>query len=279
MNELESICLQKQYSYQKELRISTNKCPSTVEILDEFEGIGNNHTVIYERMVEIYGLPFFHEGTQKHFFCNLVIERRNGATCQGSITFNDYRKRDIPCLSERIKSEITDEVLERYLDTRRFYRFRNPFLLRGQNSRDRYGFGNTTGFGDCGNGKRYGYCSEYIFAGAYITSNSCYSPHLLHNFTYKPLLDDARMRMLIEIRGLVNGVYSLFPYEGKLVEHTQVKTESVSLLLVKKGKTKYVPISVSDKESTIYIAMKNYVAFREQLAEGCTFETRLRVNR
>ena len=74
-------------------------------------------------------------------------------------------------------------------------------------------------------------------------------------------------------------VHSLFPYEGKLAEHTQVKTESVSLLLVKNGQTKYVPISVSDKESAIYIAMKNYIAFREQLAEDCTFETRLRVNR
>lgn len=279
MNELESICLQKQYSYEKELRISTRKCPSTVEILDEFEGIGNNNTVIYERMVEIYGLPFFQEGTRKQFFCNLVIERRNNATCLGGIMFSDYRNRDMQFLYEHIQAEITNEVLERYIDTCRFYRFHNPFLLRGQNSRDRYGFGNTAGFGNCGYGKRYGHCSEYIFAGAYITSNSCYSPYLLQKFTYKPVLDDARMSVCIEVRGLVNGVYTLYPYEGKLVEHTQGKTKSVSLLLLKKGKTKYVPISVSDKESTIYIAMKNYIAFREQLAEDSTFETRLRVNR
>lgn len=144
----------------------------TVELMDQFEGIGENNPYVFESLELVDMLTIRNKETGDSFHVRLVIRRCCVEDCVGDITFSEYKQRQVKDLREYIAGEITAEVLEEYQGENKLFYFSKPYHLRAQNSRNLTGYGWSWGWdGDVGRyqeGTLYGETTDYGFVGAYI---------------------------------------------------------------------------------------------------------------
>ena len=158
----------------------------TVALFDRFEGNGIRNKVAYHRLVMENGLTF---KLGKGVYFNLVLERGRYDEYEGrGMTITFFKEYGDAFLTEYMDSEITDEIIEKYKDKDKFYRFTKPYLIRAQNSINRTGYGwqwnwNTDGsLNDYQKGTFYGETTNYYFVGTYISSDFLYKPNLRTSF-------------------------------------------------------------------------------------------------
>lgn len=231
----------------------------TVELLDKFEGIGQQNERKYKRLVIENGKYFQISGGEIVYF-NLVIERGRGSDYVGDITFTEFKKGEDSELRAHIFSEITDEIISCYKDKDQFYRFSKPYLLRAQNSSNRTGYGWewdwSGGYGDYIEGTLYGETTNYFFVGAYITTG----------YTY-----DAKNRKPFDKETETSGIPQKFEvifYDGKLKHITQNITKHKFLKINADSGIKYVPIAYDEAEKVLYVNKVNGNKFKEIILSG-----------
>lgn len=161
---------------EEELAVSVYEDTKTIEILDRFEGYKGNTNKPYKRLVvrngsRIYGDYYFH----------YVIERGHKKEYVGDITFTSFKKNETSDLENHVKTELKSCDIKRYLDKDQYFRFKEPFHLRAQNSHNRTGYGWdwdwSYGVGSYTEGTFYGETTDYIFSGVYISSDWLYEKY------------------------------------------------------------------------------------------------------
>ncbi len=144
----------------------------TVNLMDRFEGFGEQYTKSYQRLVIKNGMLFCNYGDP---YIHLVIERRTSNNIKGDITFTEFKQGEIIGLRQHIIEELDHTILEGFCDKDQFYRFQTGYLLRAQNSKNRSGYGWSwnwkNGVGTYIKGTEYGETTDYVFVGAYISSS------------------------------------------------------------------------------------------------------------
>ena len=142
----------------------------TIDLLDEFEGIGERNLYRYE-MLEILSALTLRKNN-KLLRLSLVVKRCKAGECTGDITFTEFKQGKVAELKQYVSKQITDEVIEKYQGTRKLYYFDKPYHLRAQNSSNRTGYGWewdwSGGYGSYIEGTLYGETTDYGFVGAYI---------------------------------------------------------------------------------------------------------------
>ena len=104
---------------EEELITCINYDTKTVNLLDRFEGF-DKQGFVYKRIViknPIFKV-YYHNLTVNY---HLVIERRSELDYVGDITFTRLKKGDTNELNQHIKSEITNDIINKYIDKNRFY--------------------------------------------------------------------------------------------------------------------------------------------------------------
>lgn len=142
----------------------------TIDLLDEFEGIGENNPYVYE-MLEIPSAMYLWKNNQ-YLTLSLVVKRCRASDCVGDITFTEFKQDKVAELKNYVSQQITDNVVERYHGKRDIFYFDKPYHLRAQNSSNRTGYGWewdwSGGVGDYIEGTLYGETTDYGFVGVYI---------------------------------------------------------------------------------------------------------------
>lgn len=241
----------------------------TVGLLDKFEGFGSDSTV-YQHIV-IKNCGFYKRYDIGYVGLNLVIERGRGRKSDyiGNITFTDFKKGYTGDLRKHVENEISEEIVEQYLDKDRFYRFSKPYLLRAQNSSNRTGYGWewdwSGGIGSYTEGTLYGETTNYLFVGAYITSSvSGYEPA-----KRKPFLEE-KVDILPGNKMTINSD-NLNIYYGKLCDATANQTIHKYLKINTTDGVKHIPISYDEKEGIYYIHVTQYNKHRQSI-ENADYE-------
>lgn len=221
----------------------------TVDLLDEFEGIGKKNNIVYKRLVIANG-KYQRWSDQGLISFNLVIERGRGTDYVGDTTFTAFKKGEAYGLRKHIDEEVTEEVIKLYKDKNQFFRFSKPYLLRAQNSSNRTGYGWewdwSGGYGDYTEGTLYGETTNYFFVGVYVTSMSTF-------YNEKERLEfstASNEENLIT----VDGRYTVQFYNGKLNRVTSNTVTQAYLKISMGNKDKFIPISLDDEDDVAYIS-------------------------
>ena len=240
----------------------------TVELLDRFEGYGQTRPVRYQRIViknSKYRGLIYHKSTPGF---NLVIERGNRTDHVGDITLTGFKQGRDDKLSQYIAAEITEDIVEEYLDTDRFYRFSKPFLLRAQNSSNRSGYGWTwdwsNGYGDYTEGTQYGETTDYYFVGVYISSGFFYDDKKRKPFRPKESSvicnkGAKSVGSVIDPPAEEEDLYTIRPYTGTVKSMTDNKTIAGYVCVKNDASAKhYIPVIVDDVDNVVYIYKPYY---------------------
>lgn len=223
----------------------------TIELLDQFEGYGEyKGSPAFKRIVICnpkYG-EFIGDTWVSY---NLVIERSNSYDYVGDITFTEFKQNNDYDLREFIKKEITSEILEAYLDKNKFYRFKKPYHLRAQNSSNRVGYGWqwnwAGGYGDYTEGTEYGETTNYVFAGAYITSGYSYRPD--NRTPFSKCKDEP----------LESTEFQVIPYLGDVRDIEKGEIQECYVLTEINGNIKsYTSVFVASGSQNIYVPENDY---------------------
>ena len=247
----------------------------TVELLDKFEGYGQIKPKRYQRIVikncKYRGLV--HHKSTPGF--NLVIERGHRPDHVGDITLTEFKQGNDGELSKYITSEITEGIVEEFLDADRFYRFSKPFLLRAQNSTNKSGYGWTwdwsNGYGDYTEGTHYGETTDYYFVGAYISSGFFYDTK-----KRKPFSPEEKSTACNEDAKFVSSVmdspakgevlYTIKPYIGTVKSMTDNKTVTeYALVNIDESSKRFIPVAIDGLDNTIYVYKPHYEEHRTSL--------------
>ena len=165
----------------------------TIDVLDKFEGYGQSDPIRYRRIV-ISNTMFTRHWNGQRIKFNLVIERGKGSDYVGDVTFTQYKKGYAFGLKDHINTEVTDDIIEQYVDKDQFFRFSKPYLLRAQNSSNRTGYGWewdwSGGIGDYTEGTLYGETTNYFFVGVYLTTGYSYDPSKRKPFISKDQISE-----------------------------------------------------------------------------------------
>lgn len=164
--------MKKQIKKAEQLNAYVWEDTKSINLMDEFEGIGTNNNIRYERLVftnRRMGL------TQKgkSFNYRLVVERRKpGSEVAGNITFTEFKKGYTSELRQHVNASVNEKEINKYSGKNDIFYFKKPFRFRAQNSTNRMGYGWSwdwsNGYGDYTEGTYYGETTEYVFAGVYI---------------------------------------------------------------------------------------------------------------
>lgn len=244
----------------------------SVKLMDRFEGYGSDAPA-YRRMVIQNTKYRWTLDLKNNAGINLVIERSKSRNYVGDITFTEFKQEKDRNLRDFLKQEITDEIAEKYIDKDEFFRFSKPFRLRAQNSGNRTGYGWewdwSGGYGDYTEGTLYGETTDYVFAGAYITS----SAHLYYDPKHRKPFSS-----LASAKNRDNNVKTevqIIPYDGKLAQITEKELEQCFLLVEKsQGRNIKLPVSYDPLDNVIYIASSNYEKYKEQLQDCVLLEVK-----
>lgn len=236
----------------------------TIDLLDKFEGYGQDAPIRYRRIV-IENCNYRNYSIGHGVGFNLVIERGRGSDYVGNVTFTEFKKGEAYELSRYIEEEITEEIINKYVDTDQFYRFTKPYLLRAQNSSNRTGYGWewdwSGGYGDYTEGTLYGETTNYFFVGAYITSDYSYNPDKRKPFVEKKDLDD-----IVEIASRTG--MRICYYEGKLKEVIDKKLCQRYLKIKTNSGDKYIPGAYDEDTNTIYLPLGTSRKYKDLINNG-----------
>lgn len=237
----------------------------TIDLLDEFEGMGGAGKPKYKRIVIKNGnyMRYLPSGAVSF---NLVIERGHGSDYVGDITFTEFKKGEDSELRDHVEKEINNEVIDKYKDKDQFFRFSKPFLLRAQNSSNRTGYGWewdwSGGYGDYTEGTLYGETTNYFFVGAYITSGYHYEPNSRKPFVEKQISEDKAGKSEV---GTTSNEKVFKTYQGKLKDVTQHSVLQKYLKIKLNGTWKYVPVAYDKEDNIIYIMDKNAKKYKNEI--------------
>lgn len=225
----------------------------TIKLLDKFEGYCDDSSTKYKHIV-IENVKFTRYSNVHRPGFNFVIERGNGSDYVGDVTFTKFKKDEAYDLYRYLNSEITDEIIEQYLDKDRFYRFSKPYLLRAQNSHNRTGYGWewnwSGGIGDYIEGTLYGETTKYFFVGVYITSGIYYKKD-----DRKPFSVHKGTQDIYKIKNIIGD--NIVFYNGKIrntVENDLI--QKCFMIETEKG-IKYIPVSYDEDKQVYYISVMN----------------------
>ncbi len=236
----------------------------TVDLLDKFEGYGQSDPIRYRRIV-IKNTKYTRYSNKHNPGFNLVIERGRGSDYVGNVTFTEFKKGDAFGLAQHVAAEVTDEIIEQYIDKDRFYRFSKPYLLRAQNSSNRTGYGWewdwSGGYGDYTEGTLYGETTNYFFVGVYVTTGYSYEASNRKPYEEKPVSKEQKTRVKGDREKVVF-------YEGKLNFITQNPiVQRYFRIETVKGK-KYIPASYDEVEDVYYVASESSQKYKEAIENG-----------
>ena len=143
----------------------------SIQLLDRFEGLGEENDTVYERMI-LKNRKFGMTEEGRTFTYHLVIERSKDRNYVGDITFTKFKQGRDGELLHYICEQVSNDVLNKYAGTKEIYYFDKPFLLRAQNTSNRTGYGWqwdwSGGIGTSYEGTFYGETTSYVFAGVVI---------------------------------------------------------------------------------------------------------------
>lgn len=232
----------------------------TIDLLDTFEGLGQINSVKYKRIV-IKNCKYRNYSVNHDVGFNLVIERGQNIDYVGNITFTQFKKDETNDLARYIESEVTEEIINKYIDTNRFYRFSKPYLLRAQNSSNRTGYGWewdwSGGYGDYTEGTLYGETTNYYFVGVYISSSSTYNPE-----ERKLFIPEYKMEVVYN-----QGLKIIF-YEGKLKTLIDKKMVQRFLQIDTDKGVIYLPGAYDMELNEIYMPAEGCKKYRKLLEHG-----------
>ena len=234
---------------EEELAVSVYEDTKTIEILDRFEGYKGNTNKPYKRLVvrngsRIYGDYYFH----------YVIERGHKKEYVGDITFTSFKKNETNDLENHVKTELKSCDIKRYLDKDQYFRFKEPFHLRAQNSHNRTGYGWdwdwSYGVGSYTEGTFYGETTDYIFSGVYISSDWLYEKY---KRTPMEIESDENENMSKDGSEVVvkNEENNFDTISGEKIESIVDEGEKDSIKIVCNGKTVITKISNEDDDVTL----------------------------
>jgi len=236
----------------------------TVDLLDKFEGYDSSDSTRYRRIV-IKNTKYVRYSNRLHLGFNLVIERGHGSDYVGDVTFTEFKKGNDSGLSQHVSSEITDDIIEQYIDKDQFYRFSKPYLLRAQNSSNRTGYGWewdwSGGYGDYTEGTLYGETTNYFFVGAYVTTGYSYEASSRKAFVENPQKTKTDKK-----------ITKIVFYDGKLSSITQNPTVQRYLKIETTKGSKYIPASYDATEDIYYLAGSSQKY--KQIIENGDFEVK-----
>ena len=244
-----------------ELIVSVYDGTKTVDLLDKFEGINSTDSTKYRRIV-IQNIKYCRRTKPDYRVIgfNLVIERGRGSDYVGNLTFTEFKKGHDAALRKYLDAEITQDIINRYIDKDQYYRFSKPFLLRAQNSSNRTGYGWvwdwSGGYGDYIEGTQYGETTNYFFVGTYITTSYFYIAS--KRMPYEELNS-------ISLANEVSGSDNVVLYEGKLRETNPGIMERKFFAIQTPSGIKYIPASFYAKTKTYYINSKNGNKYGEEI--------------
>ena len=238
----------------------------TVDVLDKFEGYRQSDSTKYKRIV-IRNAKYIRYSNKHNPGFNLVIERGHGSDYVGNITFTQFKKGEASELAQYVNNEVTDEIIEQYIDRNQFYRFSKPFLLRAQNSLNRTGYGWewdwSDGYGNYTEGTLYGETTNYFFVGAYITTGFFYEPS-----KRKPFVEKAKNIIQEKKLHPVKTGEKIVFYEGKLNNNTQNSVVQRFFEVETSKGSKYIPVSYDESMGIYYIAAANSKKYKQVIESG-----------
>ena len=155
----------------RELEVHISETTRTVELLDQFEGFGNNEP--YDRLI-LKNALYISKG-KHHEYISLVVERSRNCDFEGNITFTEFKQGYTRELKEFVWKQISEDDLIKYKNSGEILRFSRLYRLRAQNSRNRSGYGwewdwSTPYAPLVTEGTLYGETTNYVFVGVYIGS-------------------------------------------------------------------------------------------------------------
>lgn len=252
-----------------ELVIKVFQNTKTVQLLDEFEGYTGDNPHKYKRMViSIYdGNTNIYDSTY-----NYVIERGDEQTIHpiGGISFTDLKNGNDEDLKKYIESEITEDIVKKYKDTNKFFKFSKPYLFKAQNRLNRIAYeepqNNTDKFWDFNRRSYFKRTTRYAITGVYLTSG-------YYNYIpgkRKKFYESEKEREIEEI--IVNYYLDIYVceirlYVNKLNEEVKknVKKKFAQLYINddEKPEEKYISVFVDDEKSIIYISKEKYNSYKD----------------
>ena len=263
-----------------ELCVYLSRDMKSIELFDKYEG----HKIdspVYRRIVIRDTMYSWRLGLKDYVGVNLVIERCISRDYVGNITFTEFKQGNDGKLREFIAKELTDDIVDQYVDKDRFYRFSKPYRLRAQNSKNRTGYGWewdwSDGVGDHVEGTFYGETTDYVFAGVYITSYNCsyYQDAREH---YNPKGNRTKK----EKDAIINDGNE-FVAEGRFIMYTdpteikakKMKLKKCYILVDDNGDEKYCKVMYEGVTGCIYIREDSYIKYKDQLKGRITLYNKI----
>lgn len=140
-----------------------NKDTRTVQLLDEFEKLTTNGIKRYDRLRD-KGAWTYNKGRRYQF----IIERVEGRECVGDITMSQYKSQkgyELNALLKYARKQI-QEYINANGDSPAEILFTKPYLIRGQKSSNRTGYGSEyNGHTLVKQGTLYGETTNYAIVG------------------------------------------------------------------------------------------------------------------
>lgn len=143
----------------------------SVEVMDQFEGIGDNNRFIYNELI-LRDVAYLCLDETRYNFISLVIQRRPGKEMIGDITFTEIKNGKFDDLKNYIIDQSKKHDFKKFVDGKETMLFDKPYHLRAQTSLNRTGYGWewdwSGGYGDYIEGTMYGETTDYGIIGIRI---------------------------------------------------------------------------------------------------------------
>ena len=112
----------------------------SVEIMDQFEGIGENNKFIYNELI-LRNVIYLCLGESRYDFISLVIQRGSGTEAVGDVTFTELKNGKFDDLKNYIIDQSKKHDFRKFVDRKETMLFDKPYHLRAQTSLNRIGYG------------------------------------------------------------------------------------------------------------------------------------------
>lgn len=253
---------------EDELIVRVFQNTKTVQLLDEFEGYTGDNPHKYKRMViNIYDGDMHIYNSRYDY----VIERGDEQTIRsiGGISFTDLKNGNDEDLRKYIESEITEDVVRKYKDTNKFFKFSKPYLFKAQNRHNRIAYeeskNNTDELWNFSGKSHFKRTTRYAITGVYLTSEyHSYIPSKRKKF-YESEKEKKIEEIIVQhYRDIY--LYEIHLYANKLNEEIKKTTQKRFIRLdindSDNYEEKYLSVFVDNEKNTIYISKEKYYCYK-----------------
>lgn len=138
--------------------------------MDKFDGIDPDE-MHSQLVIKNYKSVYL----KKYIYCHVVIERvKQNEKIEGrNYTFTDLKRKEVSTLNIAFYEQLSDEIIDKYINTNKIFYFKKPILLRAQNSKNRTGYGqiwdwSIDRYSPIDEGTKYGETTNYKIVGIYL---------------------------------------------------------------------------------------------------------------